>query len=129
MGAYFPIKQEKRSVFDFICSRGIELLGTHGVLIGDFNSGKAYLDEVGRTFSCIDCFERLETVGLIDSWRSRNPDGREFSWYSSGGNGFRLDHVFCTAALDAHISSIRYCHMPREQKTSDHSAMIVSFGL
>jgi exodeoxyribonuclease III len=125
VGVYFPQNEEKRAVFDYLNNRLLDSLGAT-MVIGDFNTGRPYLDEVGRTFACIDCFEALEkTSGLVDSWRSRNPDAREFSWYSKSGNGFRIDHVFCTPALDQRIRQIRYAHETRNDSVTDHSAMVV----
>jgi exonuclease III len=128
LGVYFAQKEEKRSLFDFIRVHGIGLLGTRGLVTGDFNTGRAFLDEKGRSFACIDCFEDLERLGLVDSWRSRNPTGQEHSWYSNFGNGFRIDHVFSTPALDGAITRIGYDHAPRTTKETDHSALITEFA-
>jgi len=125
IGGYFPGQDRKYPVFEYLLNDGMEFLSDTGLIIGDFNTGKHYLDEKGASFYGTEYFDQLEEVGLIDSWRTRNPDKREYSWYSNHGNGFRLDHVFSTSACDSKISQIYYSHSEREEKVSDHSAMIV----
>ena len=129
-GVYFAQKEDKRSLFNFIMQQGVPLLGPRGVVTGDFNTGKAFSDETGRSFYCIDSFEQLEQSGLVDSWRSRNPEAREFSWYSRPwNNGFRIDHIFSTPAMDQAVTRIGYDHLPRTEKETDHSAMVAEFDL
>ena len=99
-----------------------------GLVIGDFNTGNFYEDEKNATFSCTREFNELKVNGLIDSWRSRNKDIKEFSWYSHAGNGFRIDHIFSTPIINDRIKDIYYSHNEREQKISDHSAMIVEIA-
>ena len=127
IGVYFPQNEAKRPVFDFLQNQWPGLLGESGLVIGDFNTGKPNLDEAGNTFACADCFSALGESGLVDSWRSRNPEAREFSWVSAAKNGFRIDHIFCTALLDKQVTRIDYSHGPREEKATDHSAMIAEF--
>jgi exonuclease III len=127
IGVYFPLMEEKRPVFEYLTSHLVSHLGESGLVLGDFNTGKPYTDEAGKTFSCVDCFHALESSGLVDSWRSRNPEAREFSWFSGAKNGFRIDHVFCTPKLDRRVTKVVYVHRPREEGVTDHSAMIVEF--
>ena len=63
--------------------------------------------------------------GWVDAWRSRNPESREFSWYSTAGNGFRLDQSLSSLSFDDNIKTVSYDHLPRESRATDHSAMIV----
>lgn len=69
--------------------------------------------------------ECIESAGFIDAWRARYPERREFSWYNHRGNGFRLDHAFCSAGLFASVRNVYYSHDERTRGISDHSAMIV----
>lgn len=123
VGVYFPQGEEKCPVFREL--KKMISSDSNTLVLGDFNTGKPFLDEKGDSFACVDEFEALEDNGLIDAWRSRNPDGREFTWYSSKGNGFRLDHAFCTTTVNDEISIIEYLHDPRERKLTDHSALFV----
>lgn len=124
VGVYFPQGDEKRPVF-----REIKALADSGdenlLVIGDFNTGKPFIDESANTFACVDEFETLGHHGLIDAWRSRNPETKEFTWYSNKGNGFRIDHAFCTAKVNQRIRLVEYRHETREAKVTDHSALIV----
>ena len=121
-GVYFPQREEKYPVFKTLKSE-VKAAGSSVIIIGDFNTGLHYLDEASKTFICADSFESLQDVGLIDSWRTRHPTVKEFSWFSNQGNGFRIDHAFCTESLDQEVSAIEYIHAPREMKFSDHSAL------
>ena len=125
MGLYFAIGKEKSPLFEFLNHEGAQLMGDYGVLIGDFNTGIHRVDEAKATFNCEPEFRALEDNGCIDTWRSRNPDKREFSWYSNKGNGFRIDHAFATPAMNAYIKDVYYSHEEREQGVTDHSAMVV----
>ncbi len=129
VGVYFPQKEEKRVVFDHLATKLLPQLGDCTLLLGDFNTGRHFIDEVGNTFHCADCFDQLEKAGVVDSWRSRNPQAKEFSWESSAKNGFRIDHIFCTAKLDQKVTKIGYLHDIRKQKATDHSAMFVEIDL
>ena len=128
LGFYFPQNREKAKVFDFICSLEPTVLEEHSLLIGDFNTGRHFLDERAKTFYCAEYFDRLEDLGWIDAWRSRNEEAREFSWFSNAGNGFRIDHAFVSSRLNKRIENVSYDHRVREAGLSDHSAMIVEFA-
>jgi len=97
------------------------------IIIGDFNTGAHKLDESGSTFYCAEQFDQLSSAGLIDSWRTRNPLLREFSWYSNAGNGFRIDHAFSSSIADGGIQRIYYNHEPRDSGITDHSALVVEY--
>jgi len=125
IGGYFPGQDRKYPVFEYLLEHANEFLSDTGLIIGDINTGKHHLDEQGASFYGAEYLDKLEEVGFIDSWRIRNSEKREFSWYSNKGNGFRLDHVFSTPDCDSRISNIYYSHHERDEKVSDHSAMIV----
>lgn len=128
IATYFPQEYNKRFVFDFLIHEGVPFLGNNGLIIGDFNTGKHYIDEPKTFFHCSEYMDKLEEASLIDSWRSRNDDVRQFSWYSNIGNGFRIDHVFSSKAFDDKITNVEYSHDERENKISHHSAFIVEFN-
>ncbi len=124
-GVYFPQKKAKASLFQFLSTGKHQPFESAHFITGDFNTGNHFQDEEGRTFHCSENFKQLSESGLIDSWRSRNQNIKEFSWYSSHGNGFRIDHIFSNPEADNVIQDIYYDHATRESKTSDHSALIV----
>lgn len=126
---YFPQKKAKAQTF-YALQLWVEAIGrTPCLVFGDFNTGQNRIDSQASNFYCANEFIRLLDSGLVDCWRKRNPVGREFSWYSRSGNGFRIDHALASASLDPSIISIRYDHQPRESGISDHSALILDFDL
>ena len=128
-GVYFAQKQAKASLFQFLIDGAYKPAELSHLFIGDFNTGLHGMDEEGSTFYCAEHFSALPKAGLADSWRSRNPTEKEFSWYSQAGNGFRIDHVFSSSAADSHIQSVHYDHIPRESGITDHSALVVEIDI
>lgn len=99
------------------------------VLAGDFNTGRHPADAPGYRFRCAEHMARLEAKGWVDAWRRLHPDGREFSWYSHRGRGFRLDHVFLSPPLAPALRGAAFAHGVRERGFSDHSALVVELAL
>src|SRR5205814_9266817 len=89
---------------------------------------RAYIDGPGAIDSCAHFMDGVAEIGFCDLWRRRYPDGREFSWYSTRGNGFRIDHAFLSPALVGRTGEIRYSHDERTSGLSDHSALLLDFG-
>lgn len=126
-GIYMPNQVRKRSVFDFLLNLPKEFLSKQSILMGDFNTGRHYEDESGATFVSAHQFESLLSMGWIDPWRKRNPDARQFTWYSKGyHNGFRLDHALVSPSVEEKVSDVRYSHAERGSGISDHSLMILA---
>ena len=67
------------------------------------------------------------THGLTDAFRHLHPDDAEYSWVGRTGDGYRYDHAFCSRPLCDLITDCRYLHQPRQDKLSDHSALIDPF--
>jgi exodeoxyribonuclease III len=93
--------------------------------VGDFNTCRPYLDEAGATDRTAHYLDKIEEIGFCDLWRRRYPTGREYSWLSTRGNGFRIDHAFLSAGLAEAAGSICYAHEERLAGLSDHSPLIV----
>jgi exodeoxyribonuclease III len=93
--------------------------------IGDFNTCRAYVDEPGAIDPCAHFMDAVDAIGFSDLWRQRYPEGREFSWYSTRGNGFRIDHAFLSPAIAGRAGEVRYSHDERLGDLSDHSALIL----
>jgi len=102
---------------------------THALAVGDFNTCRAYLDEVGEIDATAHYMDAIERIGFRDLWRHRYPDGREYSWFSTRGNGFRIDHAFLSDGLAARTGTIRYSHAERLAGISDHSPLILELGV
>jgi exodeoxyribonuclease III len=93
--------------------------------IGDFNTCRAFVDEPGAIDATARFMDSMDAIGFRDLWRHRYPEGREFSWYSHRGNGFRIDHAFLSASLAARAGVIRYSHEERLAGLSDHSMLLL----
>ena len=122
-GCYFPQKNLKKIIFDFLLKKVSENLEKKIIITGDINTGKHFQDEKKATFYCSEYIDKLEQKGMIDAWRFVNNGNKEYSWYSNAGNGFRIDHFFVSKVLEESIISCSYNHLPRENKVSDHSLM------
>lgn len=127
LGVYFPQNKDKARLFQFLLDRAYQPTDEAHIIIGDFNTGLHRIDESGKTYYCADQFAALSKSGLVDSWRTRHPEAREYSWYSSAGNGFRIDHAFSSLAANARIQRIYYDHEPRLSGITDHSALIIEY--
>jgi exodeoxyribonuclease-3 len=73
--------------------------------------------------------DKMAEIGFCDLWRRRNPELREYSWFSTRGNGFRIDHAFLSDALAACVGTIRYSQEERLAGISDHSPLILELGV
>lgn len=122
---YFPQRDAKASLFEFILRRTPELVAKDALLVGDLNTGKHHLDEDGATFVVPYYLDRLEAAGWTDAWRHHHPGGREYTWYSTQGNGFRIDHAFASPSMLPKIAKVEYSHDERLAGASDHSVLVV----
>ena len=109
--------------------------GKRALLIGDTNSGRMELDEEKPVFNrrTDDWFARLEALGWQDGFRALYPDKREYTWYSHRNNGFRLDQVFVSPALQGYLKDVRHLwpahpEQPgRREGLSDHAMLVADF--
>jgi exodeoxyribonuclease-3 len=126
-GVYFALNHKKATLFDYLLSKPAEL-GDDYLIIGDFNTGRHRVDEVGATFLCEDRFTALPAAGFHDLWRQSNgEEAREFSWASHRGGKFRLDHAFGSRTAAARLIDCSYDHSTRPG-LSDHSALVVNLS-
>jgi exodeoxyribonuclease III len=129
-GIYMPNLVKKVPYWEaLIAALATESLWAEALAIGDFNTCRAYVDEPGAIDVCAHFMDGIEAIGFCDLWRRRYPDGREFSWYSTRGNGFRIDHAFLSPALAARTGEVRYSHEERLSGLSDHSPLILDFAM
>ncbi len=124
-GVYMPNLLAKVPYWEALVLRLAAEAGAPALAIGDFNTCRAYVDEPGAIDATAYFMDRVEAIGFCDLWRRRNPEGREFSWFSTRGNGFRIDHAFLSPALAACAGEIRYSHDERLAGLSDHSPLIL----
>ena len=121
VGTYFPQRKDKAGVFNTL-----ETMASSNILaIGDFNTGSNVLDSEGAKFHCADQFVNLANTTLTDLWRTHNGElAKEYSWYSSAGNGFRIDHALAGVKATSRCVNSYYDHSTQDTLT-DHSALIV----
>ena len=127
-GIYMPNLQAKVPYWEALIA-ALSETGDNALAVGDFNTCRAYVDEPGAIDPTARYMDHLAAIGFCDLWRQRYPDGREYSWYSTRGNGFRIDHAFLSPRLAACAGSIRYSHDERLAGLSDHSPLIVELGV
>jgi exodeoxyribonuclease III len=129
LGCYFPQLNAKAVFFD----RCLEVALRHPivpfVLAGDLNTGNQLADRSERAgkYYCADHFDRLASAGgLLDLWRLTNGASREWTWHSTRGNGFRIDHAFGNDAFIASANPVcAYDRQARDDRLTDHSAVVV----
>jgi len=126
VAVYLPTGPVKLPSWERLFQTAMRLKDEPTVLIGDFNTGKHWIDEAGATFIGPEYIDRLESLGYADAWRSMHPDGREYTWYSSKGNGFRLDYLFASSAIATRILNAEHIHATRAHMHSDHSGLLVT---
>ena len=100
------------------------------LLMGDFNTGSDMLDAARGPFAFhgAEHWAGLEALGWVEAWRHLHPRGRQYSWYSQRGRGFRIDHAWISTALQPSLRGARYLHQPRLQRLTDHSALLVELA-
>lgn len=118
---YFPQWSEKKIIFDFLIKEVEKHKDKKIIITGDINTGKHFIDENWKTFICSNYIDVLEEIWIIDAWRLKNKNTKEYSWYSHSWNWFRIDHFFISENLSKYIINCQYSHIYREQKISDHS--------
>lgn len=129
LGVYFPNKTKKKPVFEYLLEYCLDNLNDKVAIIGDFNTGKHYIDEEHKTLLFSEYINKMEELGWIDGWRMFHNDKKDYTWYSNKGIGFRIDHIFCSPNFTQVLSKVEYSHQIREEKITDHSALIVEINI
>ncbi|HEY7372570.1 MAG TPA: endonuclease/exonuclease/phosphatase family protein [Polyangia bacterium] len=124
-GVYMPNMKAKLPYWQTLVDAFAARSAGDALAIGDFNTCRAYVDEPGAIDVAARFMDSMDAIGFRDLWRQRYPDGREFSWYSHRGNGFRIDHAFVSAGLAARAGAVRYSHEERLSGLSDHSILLL----
>jgi exodeoxyribonuclease-3 len=83
---------------------------------------------VGTIDATAHYIDAIEQIGFRDLWRHRYPDRREYSWFSTRNNGFRIDHAFLSRSWPLAPSTVRYSHEERIAGLSDHSPLILELA-
>ena len=123
---YFPQKNEKRIVFDYLLKH---IKNENSIVIWDFNTWKHFTDEQWKTFYCALKFAKLSEEKLTDARKTRHNDELDYSRYSNAGNGFRIDHILVSNNLENKVKRCEYDHSYRNKWLSDHSMMHIELEL
>jgi len=124
-GVYMPNMLKKVPYWQALVASFAARVADDTLAIGDFNTCRAFVDEPGAIDATAHFMDSVEAIGFRDLWRQRYPEGREYSWYSHRGNGFRIDHAFLSPALARRAGVVCYSHDERLAGLSDHSALIL----
>jgi exodeoxyribonuclease III len=127
-GVYMPNLQKKVPYWQTLVDACTRRATGDALAIGDFNTCRAYVDEPGALDVTGYFMDSMDAIGFRDLWRHRYPDGREFSWYSHRGNGFRIDHAFLSPSLARRAGVVRYSHEERLAGLSDHSVLLLDLS-
>jgi exodeoxyribonuclease-3 len=128
LGIYMPNLLAKIPYWDALIAALSSPSANRALAIGDFNTCRAYLDEAGAMDATAHYMDAIEHIGFRDLWRHRYPDRREYSWFSTRNNGFRIDHAFLSQELAACAGSVHYSHEERITGLSDHSPLILELA-
>lgn len=113
------------------------------VLAGDFNVAPTALDtwdeegHRGRIFHTDEereRFRRLAELGLVDLYRARHPDGRDFTWWDYRGGAFhrgfglRIDFLLATRPVAERVREVFVDRDFRKKRAglspSDHAPVV-----
>lgn len=95
------------------------------LLLGDFNLLEpCHVPRYQEFEKWFDEYECLVELGYKDVFRLFEPHANEYSW-TRGHLSQRLDHAFARGQIESKIESVFYDHYPRENRLSDHSALIL----
>ena len=128
VAAYFPGGKSKLEYWQWFMAQANARVLTPCILVGDFNTGKHYIDEIGATFYGTEYMTELESRGWIDAWRHLHVDEREFTWRSNAGGEFRLDYAWLSTPMVSWLRQAEHDHLPRSTGITDHSALWVGLN-
>jgi len=129
LAVHLPLKKKQPPFLHALLELDPYHLEEDSLLIGDFNRGIPFEDSETKTFEHTHLFQQLLRQGWIDAWRARNPDKREYSWFSTRlKNGYCYDHALFSPRLNQRVENVYYDHGVREAGLSDHSLLKVEIG-
>jgi len=128
IGVYMPNLLAKIPYWEALIAALSLQAPNRSLAIGDFNTCRAYLDEAGAIDATAHYMDAIEQIGFRDLWRHRHPGRREYSWFSTRNNGFRIDHAFLSQELADCAGTVRYSDEERIAGLSDHSLLILELA-
>lgn len=143
-GVYLPGQDRKRVHLRCLiaAARRHNEAGDNAICIGDLNSGRNETDieinvRSGRLrdeFSTADLYAELEQE-WTEAWAHLHPEQYEFSWYPFRRDpdyrsyaGWRIDKALISQKLLPLLEAAEYDHIFRQERLSDHSALLVDLA-
>jgi exodeoxyribonuclease-3 len=118
-------KEGKLAFWNALNEYARNLRDERALIVGDFNTGLP-VDAEGTPFVYSEKMTELLDIGWIDTWRQKNPSGKEYTWYSNANKGFRLDYAFASPKMNGAVKEVSHSHREREEGHSDHSMLVVT---
>jgi len=130
VAVHLPQKKKQPPFLHALIDLDKDFLAENSLIIGDMNVGIPFEDSETKSFEHTFLFQQLLRDGWVDTWRSRNPKAKEYTWISTKQkNGFRYDHALASASLNIKTTDVKYNHDVRLSGVSDHSYMVIEFNL
>ncbi|MGC8634868.1 MAG: exodeoxyribonuclease III [Candidatus Limnocylindrales bacterium] len=127
---YFPLGSATRTFWrDKFLALAATRIARPYCFAGDWNTGRQGVDEVGATFAAAREFEALTEAGWTDAWRVLHPEGRQYTWVSNRGEGFRVDHALLSPSLASCLRAAVISEAERIPRITDHAALVVDLDL
>ena len=128
---HFPQKAAQVPLFEALLTDSSSLLAQPSLIIGDLNCGLPFQDSSQKTFVNARYFQALKDVGWIDIYRqTHGQKAQDFTWVSPRTQrGFRYDHALASPSIAQRNLAMTYDHTVREQRLSDHSALLFDLNL
>lgn len=120
---------EKLACWHFLIDLARKRQEKSWVVLGDFNSGRHHQDEAGRSFKGTPLLGTFSSLGMRDAWRHLHPDSKERSWSHPARGATRIDACYLSKNLHKCLKNSHFSHVERQQRLSDHSALIADLDL
>lgn len=130
--------KRKELLWESVISYAVAREDRRSIIMGDLNTGLR-IDAEGTMFKKSRYMTMLLGAGFVDTWRHLHPQARGYTWYSKRKdkatgksedlNGFRLDYIFVSPALQGGIAEVAIRHEPRIAGTSDHASVFADIDL
>jgi exonuclease III len=115
----------RRAYWEAVLRRAEEMAQHNHLIIGDFNTTRHGIDEIGKSVPGDAWLRELEARGWVEGWRQCNPDKHEFTWFSRQNNGFRVDQAWLSPITLPRMRTSQIDPAGRLQGLSDHSMLLL----
>jgi exodeoxyribonuclease-3 len=122
-------KAHRKAFWDTAVMHSHAMSGSPHLLIGDLNTTRHGIDELGKVVPGDHWLRDLEAGGWNEAWRIASPGVREYSWYSKTESGFRIDQAWLSPVASPGLRHARMDHVRRISGLSDHSMLIVDLDV